>query len=1453
MHLLQCLIVLWIVTSLEEPVVYKVAWEDIPVTFIDTIGIQGPNFNIDLKDQVNNSTLELSYADLISTSLTSSFNQLNSLLEEKEIEINVDYENFSNFIHFSSVQTRIENFFYKLKLIESYSSSIELLGTTTNTSLSSSQALYSGKIDNIITNFDGYEYFLYYSDSPYAWPKVNSEKPYELYGTDTPTALTWLGSTNYSSPYYGGILLSASLYDEDNKDNLLYTIPEYLRDDTANEPYELFVEMVAQHYDNIWIYYKDVSNKYNADNRLTAGISNDIVADAIRDFGVKLYQNNFSNQDLYTAFLGLTPNGALFPFPEITGSLPTPTGFEYVNTLISASNDYLPLDDVNKSLYKRIYHNLPYLLKAKGTLPGLRALITSYGIPDTILRINEYGGKDKVDKNDWDYWQNEFNYAFSTTGSNFIITPWGLDLKWNAVNDVPGAVMFRFRLDTPTPLSGSSDQILFIDNQGKQELRISYTGSGYNSGSYSGSIIDPYYQYATLTYAPDVINFPNSTASIYLPFYNERWWSVLLNALTDEITPNETQFTLYAANKIYEGGDNGTLLGFLASSSVNDSTGVWGTGFNQVYFGSTTTGSLQEIRYYTNPLSENIFRDFVMNPYSIKGNSLNNGPNELAFRASLGGELYTGSVSIHPKVTGSWSTTSSFVSDSNFYPDYNPPTFTPNTEYFFYDQPVAGIKNTVSDKIRLENNSLPSGNTLSPFRALSQTIAASASYTPNINYLEVAFSPQNEINEDIMDQLGFFNIGDYIGDPAFRSSRLNSYPKLDNLRNDYFEKYIKNYDLVDFIRLIKFFDNSLFKMIKDFVPARTSLASGVIIKQHLLERNRYPQPQMEWEDLDISGTVAPQWNDYNPGTIENFSGGTGGSFESYNYVENISQSWYENLNTPLGEVTILHNSQEEFYDGEFSGSVILVTTQSLAQPYAVENVSFEYTPILYSNSLYTQTQFSTFTEGQFFSELTFPQQGEILILAPRNIRSLTIPPSGYIKIHKVDANGVDSTIPLGQISNLLIKYTSNSSYTDYIINTISEYSDYYLYEFARPSQQFSTAGIDTEIKNYYVSASTTQSITPGGPNFITLTNFSTVAGNINSYFSPSTGIYTAPSPTPNVTLNITASALFNGASGGSAYFTLRKTDVYGNVTNLAQVLKVISPSSPSASISASFYGFPGDNFRLGIQRDIGTPQLLTGSILVTQSFSPTSSVQDPIIVEPYITVPNFYNSDQNAFINNAFELRPNTLNYQDIDYNSGMVTPTNFGLLISGSALRATVQDSNYTTKRHTLPRYEGSRTTSQQLNRWSPSDVGTYGKTPVIELDKVYVAYSDTIGGYAPERMDTSAVAIKYLIDRNGDVIIPNTTPYSLEIAQGTFITGDQISITSDNIGSGKTSSRKIIRGGQRIEPILYSQVGHSPASWVNNTTISMSFITDFVSDQTSVGDYQATTNPSQKVKHEC
>ena len=662
------------------PRAFQTIFEDVITVPNDFTQLKGPNFNLLIKDQINNSTVSLDYATLTSTTLTSSFNQLSSLLEENEIDINIDYTSFSNFIHFSSVKTRLENFYHKVSLIEDYSSSISTLGGILSTPNAINDIIsYETKINNIITNFDGYDYYLYYSSESLAWPKLTTEPPYILATTGSLLVNNW----------YSNILTSASNFDELNQNNLYYVIPEYLRDDPSNNQYLLFIDMIGQFYDNIWIYYKDVTEKYNADNRLEYGISKDIVADAIRDFGIKLYQNNFSNEDLYTAFLGLTPDGALFPFPNITSSLPTPSGFEYIDTFISASNDYIPLDDVNKSLYKRIYHNLPYLLKSKGTLPGLRTLITSYGIPDTVLRIKEYGGKDKVNSNDWDYWQDTFNYAFFTTGSNSIVSNWNLNPNWNSPDNVPSTLAFRFKTEGLPTSSIPYSQSLWHNqppaiNSPLSSLILQYTGSGYTSGPYSGSIIDPYYQYANLIFYPDPINYPNSSASIYLPFFNGDWWATM-------ITRNGNDFNLYAGNKIYEGGDNGTLLGFYLSASISEDPTFWISGLDSVFAASNGivpggpyeafSGSLQEIRYYNSVINESVFKDYIMNPHSIEGNNLNSSPNNLAFRASIGGELYTGSVSIHPKITGSWTTTSSFNFDSNF--SYTTtPSFNPNTEYF---------------------------------------------------------------------------------------------------------------------------------------------------------------------------------------------------------------------------------------------------------------------------------------------------------------------------------------------------------------------------------------------------------------------------------------------------------------------------------------------------------------------------------------------------------------------------------------------------------------------------------------------------------------------------------------------------------------------------------------------------------------------------------------------------
>jgi len=1538
----------WVVTTLAESQSYTIVFDDPVFEVNDTVLIQGPNFNINIKDQINNSTLEYSYIDLISTSLTSSLQQLNSLFEEKEIDINVDYTNFNEYIHFSSAETRLRNFYYKIQLIEQYSSSIAILNHVTNSNISGSILDYQSKIDNIITNFDGYDYFLFYENNPYTWPKTNTEKPYELAKSNTPQVLSWIGSTNESSPYYGGLLLSASIYDNENKDNLLYSIPEYLRDDPNNAQYELFVQMVAQFYDNIWIYYKDVTEKYNADNRLEYGISKDLVADAIRDFGVKLYQNNFSNEDLYTAFLGLTPQGGLFPFPNITGSLPTPFGFEYIDQFISASNDYMPLDDVNKSLYKRIYHNLPYLLKTKGTLPGLRALITSYGIPDTILRINEYGGKDKVDSNDWDYWQNEFNYALghnplsssygeSGTGA-FAATQWGLNHSWNSQDNFPSTVMFRFKPfipETKLVLTGSanlsvgaiypSGNLLFEVREQFNSSSIVTLGSYEysDSGSYSGSLygtasMNPY---STLTFYPGFDNMNptsfGSSSSLYLPFYDGGWWSLM-------ITRNGDEFNIYAGNKIYEGGDNGTKLGFFASSSITTSNNFWNTGayvgnvggailyaYNLDPTGSGLfAGSVQELRYYNTPISESVFKDFIMNPSSIEGNSLNSAPNELAFRAPLGNELYEINLpnqvppSIHPKVTGSWAITQSFSGSDSTYQFYG--TLNPNTEYFFYDQPIAGIRNAISDKIRIENNVMPEGDTLSPFMSLSQKSNISQSYTQNVNYLEVAFSPTNEINEDIMDQIGSFNIGEFIGDPRLRSSSAVTYPALDQLRNEYFQKYIKNYDLVDFIRLIKFFDNSLFKMIRDFVPARTSLASGIVIKQHLLERNKYPQPQVDtystiaykfdtslgafsfafsdefdllnyslntpitFQDISITGTLAPQWNDYQPGTVENFSGGTGGTFEQFNGTftspsgsngigpENqyfLTQSWYETSQTLSGSVNVLHDAQDEFYDGEFSGSVILVSDGILNEAYPINLQPLKYRQVHYYP---TSSNEDNIFENLFLNSITTPQSGSILFynepftFGGPPLYNLFV--TKYLKIARIDCDGNNNTIVLENINKASIYNPLDNTYVPYNLILINEQPDYYLYS---TLNSYIPSFFPNQVLDYTVSASIINPITTTLPSNPPLILTPTASINILNYYDSSSG-YTTFANTPNTALIITASVTITnpGVTTPSIALVYSTPDYSTIVATLpGSGYASLPPGSSTYTISGSFYSLTNNSYVLSL---ISIPQtsvtIQNIQFLLTQSRAVSTSSCENVIFEPYITTPNFYNSDENALLNNAFELRDSSY-YMDVDYTRGIIEPVNFDQLISGSATRAKVQDSNYDSFRHTIPRYFGSKNTSNKINE--PSNNGfnnllSYVNNgyafnnqsngdPAVESLKSYIAYGYMDGSWAPERMNASAFTIKYLIDQDGNISTPNISDISLPNTQQNFHTGDKFRYASilgqSSLNNTPSAFRKIIRGGYRIEPILYTQKGVAP----NVTWEGILFESLLPTSTNSIGDYAA------------
>ena len=336
--------------------------------------LKGPNFSLEVNDKLTNTTEFLNYNELFSYPVSSSYYELYSLFNEKSAQIAIDHTDYKDFIHFSSAEERLRNFKYKLDLLHSYedSSYSASLSGLNLPGISGSTTYYDNLIQGVVNNFDHYDRYLYYESSSYSWPKLTSTRPYSTQKSTTSESVSW----------YSKQLNSASNYDVSNFDLLTNTIPTYIREDSNNEPYLMFVHMIAQHFDNLWIYFKAVSDKYDADNRLNFGVSKDLVKDAIESFGIKLYDSNASLENLFSSYLGEAYN----------------TGSEYITSTVvaaSGSNSHLqpiPKDSYQKEVYKRIYHNLPFLIKTKGTQRGLRALINCYGIPDNILDIRTSPG-----------------------------------------------------------------------------------------------------------------------------------------------------------------------------------------------------------------------------------------------------------------------------------------------------------------------------------------------------------------------------------------------------------------------------------------------------------------------------------------------------------------------------------------------------------------------------------------------------------------------------------------------------------------------------------------------------------------------------------------------------------------------------------------------------------------------------------------------------------------------------------------------------------------------------------------------------------------------------------------------------------------------------------------------------------------------------------------------------
>ena len=429
---------MWVVEEISTPYMFDINLDAILAAPTGSI-LRGPNFgdifsngkgpNFGNISRLGSNTTTTPYLNnfsisnnrngsLGSNSFSNNQSELLNLNNSQSIAININYDSadgsatggFGSFVTFGSALSRIQNFYTKVQQIENYniliSKYIPYISTTS--SLQSEINSYSSSINNLITNFDGFENYLYFtsgsltSSAQYGitpYPKANNTRPYTLLPSTSSQGYTW----------YNASTSSAYDYDANNVNYFKYSVPSYVIDDTDNANYLIFLNMMGQYFDNIWIYVKSITDINRANNNLNIGISKDVVYNLLQSLGIGIF-NSFGDQSVAQYLLGANTGSAYY-----SGSLVD----------FSATSSYLnniPKKDILAESYKRIYHNLPLLLQRKGTVAGLQTLLSTFGISNrnyydiysglatssyytptgsnlitaSVLAINEYGGATKT-------------------------------------------------------------------------------------------------------------------------------------------------------------------------------------------------------------------------------------------------------------------------------------------------------------------------------------------------------------------------------------------------------------------------------------------------------------------------------------------------------------------------------------------------------------------------------------------------------------------------------------------------------------------------------------------------------------------------------------------------------------------------------------------------------------------------------------------------------------------------------------------------------------------------------------------------------------------------------------------------------------------------------------------------------------------------------------------------
>jgi hypothetical protein len=469
-----------LVLKLYEPLPRNINTNDVvwvskiqSVPLIDTIEITEdfsknctplvPNFNLNVTDSIGYEVLD----DLIASGSTSSTELVNEFVsssnfnlssfniqfaKQKEIVVEeysgstaniivstgVDVYNWDSFVKYSSAEERSENFLYKVKLIEAYSTSIADINTRVSTvSLSNEKTKLQSKISDVKKGFDSFETYLYNSTGSLTYPGAGLN---ELSASTDSDVTSW----------YTHIVSSSKHYDYYNPSRLSYNLPEYIKEDDKNDEFTLFFDMIGQHFDIIHTHIKGISQSKKLEHKQDIGIKDDLVYHLLESFGFDA-DVGAESQLLWEHAFGYWDKNK--------------------NTRTDGSSkSVLTAKDKQQQIWRRLLNNLPYLNKHKGTKRALHAAMSCYGVPASLLTIMEFGGpKDPTQDGTTKFTFEDRTLSINFTSGSLVTVPWKPFIS-SLSTDYPNSVEIRVNTEQ------RQDQRIFSGSEWSLDI-IKDTGS----------------------------------------------------------------------------------------------------------------------------------------------------------------------------------------------------------------------------------------------------------------------------------------------------------------------------------------------------------------------------------------------------------------------------------------------------------------------------------------------------------------------------------------------------------------------------------------------------------------------------------------------------------------------------------------------------------------------------------------------------------------------------------------------------------------------------------------------------------------------------------------------------------------------------------------------------------------------------------------------------------------